>query len=88
VHDALISFGGEPTEIALRRMAEGLALDADAILDHMSDDTVTAEIMATRGLAQRLQINGTPSFVMQDQLLRGYLTIDQMLALVSEKRAQ
>ncbi|NNK15771.1 MAG: DsbA family protein, partial [Sulfitobacter sp.] len=33
-----------------------------------------------------LQITGTPTFVLQDEMLRGYLPYDQMKALVNEKR--
>jgi protein-disulfide isomerase len=33
-----------------------------------------------------MQISGTPTFVMQDELLRGYLPYDQMKAIVAEKR--
>ena len=39
-----------------------------------------------RALAQTLQISGTPTFVMQDELLRGYLPYDQMKAILEEKR--
>lgn len=88
VHDALMGFTGEPGDVALRRLAEGLSLKADEILDHMDSDEVTMEITRTRALAQRLQINGTPTFVVQDELLRGFLPGDQMAALIAQKRAR
>ena len=87
VHDTMIELSGEPNAVTLRRIAEGLGLDADAIMERMDTDDVTAEIAATRALAQRLQINGTPTFVLQDELLRGYLPADQMAALVAQKRS-
>ena len=52
----------------------------------MDSAEVTAEIEKTRALAQTLQISGTPTFVMQDELLRGYLPYDQMKAILEEKR--
>ena len=52
----------------------------------MNSDAVTQEIATTRALAQKLAISGTPTFVMQDELLRGYLPFDQMLELVKAKR--
>lgn len=88
VHDALIEFGGEPNEVALRRIAEGLSLDADAILARMDSDEVTAELRQTRELAQKLAISGTPTFVLGNELLRGYLPADQMEILVAETREQ
>ncbi|MFT4962009.1 MAG: protein-disulfide isomerase [Paracoccaceae bacterium] len=85
-HDALMAMGGDATAVTLRRLAEGLDLDADAILAQMDSDEVTAELAATHALAQRLQINGTPSFVLHDEMLRGYLPAQQMAAIVAEKR--
>ena len=52
----------------------------------MDADEVTQRIADTRALAQRLQITGTPTFVMHDEMLRGYLPYDQMMQLVEEKR--
>jgi protein-disulfide isomerase len=85
-HDALIAVRGELDERALRQIAVGLGLDADAILAHMGSDEVSQVIADNRALGQRLQINGTPSFVFADQVMRGYLTLDQMQALVEDAR--
>jgi protein-disulfide isomerase len=52
----------------------------------MNDKAVTEEIYATRALAQRLQVSGTPTFVLEDQMLRGFLPYDQMQLLIEEKR--
>lgn len=85
--DALMEFRGEKSLPALRRMANTLGIDADAIEAAMDSDVVIAEITETRALAQRLNISGTPTFVMQDEMLRGYLPYDQMKALIAEKRS-
>lgn len=87
-HDALISMTGEPSPTALARLAEALGLDAQKVIAHMDDDAVTEEIRTTRALAQKLNISGTPTFVMQDQLLRGYLPYEGMASLVADKRAK
>ena len=86
VHDALISFSGEPSAAALARLAEGLGLDAGAISAKMDSEEVTKEINETRALAQRLQIRGTPTFVMGDQLVRGYVPLDAMQQIIDEER--
>ena len=86
VHDALIAFNGDITLPALERLANGLELDTDAITAAIGSPDVTREIMATRELAQRLQISGTPSFVMEDELLRGFLPYDQLQIIVDDKR--
>jgi len=86
LNDALMSFQGDITLPALRRLASTFGLDADAIVAQIDSDAVTREIAQTRALAQRLNISGTPTFVMQDEMLRGYLPYDQMRALIDEKR--
>lgn len=86
VHDALLELQGDVTEVVLRRLAEGLGLDADAILARMTAPEVEEELTKTRLLAQKLKISGTPTFVLEDELLRGYLPADQMMQIVAEKR--
>ncbi len=88
VHDALITLEGEPSEPVLRRLADTLGLDAEAIIARMSDEEVTRRIQETRELATRLQINGTPSFVFGDQMLRGYVPLDGMRQLVDQIRSE
>ncbi|OED48748.1 disulfide bond formation protein DsbA [Rhodobacteraceae bacterium (ex Bugula neritina AB1)] len=88
VHDAMIEFGGEPNEVALRRLADGLSLDAEAIFARMESEDVTAELRQTRALAQKMAISGTPTFVLGNELLRGYLPADQMEQIVAEIREQ
>ncbi|WP_170468523.1 DsbA family protein [Ruegeria arenilitoris] len=88
VHDALLEFTGEPSEVALRRISDGLGLDSDAIIAAMDSEQVTDEITRTRALAQRMQISGTPSFVLGTEMLRGFLPADQMLQIANGVRAE
>ena len=87
VHDALMTFGGDPSAAALGRLAAGLDLDAEAILAQMASEEVTREISETRALAQRLKISGTPTFVMGGQLIRGYVPLNAMQQIVGEERS-
>ncbi len=88
VHDALLEFGGEPTEVTLRRISDGLGLDSDAIIEAMNSEQVTNEINRTRELARRMNISGTPSFVLGTEMLRGFLTADQMIEIANVVRAE
>lgn len=85
-HNALIKFGGTVNDTSLRRLAETLDLDADAVMDRMESDEVAQVIADTRALAQKLQINGTPTFVLEETMLRGYLPLDAMRQIVDETR--
>ncbi len=88
VHDALMEFSGEPSEVTLRRISDGLGLDSDAIIAAMDSNQVTEEITRTRALAQRMQISGTPSFVLGTEMLRGFLPADQMQQIANGIRAE
>ena len=86
LHDALMEMNGDVNLRTLKRMATTFGLDADAIEARMNSEEVTDEIRRTRALAQRLSITGTPTFVLEDELVRGFLPYDQMQALIDEKR--
>jgi len=86
LHDALMVFNGEISLRSLRRLARTYDLDTDAIEARMEAPEVTEELAATRALAQQLRISGTPTFVLETEMLRGFLPYDQMKALVSEVR--
>lgn len=87
-HDALIAFNGEVSEASLRRIGGSLGLNADEIIAHMDSAEVSAVIAENHQLAQRLSISGTPTFVMGDQLLRGYLPLEEMQQMAEEIRTQ
>ena len=87
VHDALYtSFRGDVTQAALDRLADDLGLDADAIRAEMDSDAVTDILRANSALAQRLGISGTPTFVIGDQMIRGYVPYEAMTGIVAEER--
>ena len=54
----------------------------------MEDAQVTDIINKNRALAQELKISGTPTFVVQDQMLRGFVPGEQILQIVAELRDQ
>ena len=85
-HDALMAQRGEVSEASLTRLAESLALDTQTVFEAMADPAVSEVINANRALAQNLQITGTPTFVFDDQLLRGYVPLDQMTQIIAELR--
>ena len=71
VHDHFYTMRGNVSEDGLRATAEEMGFDADAIMTAMNSDAVDAVLAANAQLAQKLQISGTPSFIIGDTLLRG-----------------
>ncbi|WP_413870139.1 DsbA family protein [Albidovulum sp.] len=80
------SFRGEVTQGTLAAFAADLGLDGDAILARMDAPEVTKVIEENHLLAERMQISGTPTFVMGGQMLRGYAPLETMRAIVADAR--
>ena len=79
-------YNGDVSMPALRRLADTLGLDSASIEPRMDDPAITEQLQATRALAQQLRITGTPTFVLEDEMLRGYLPYDQLEIIVADKR--
>ncbi len=86
VHDALMTMRADVTPDSLTRLAETLGLDPAPILARMEAPEVAAVIEANRSLAQQLAISGTPTFVLDDRMLRGYAPLATMQDLVAAAR--
>jgi protein-disulfide isomerase len=85
-HEALITLRADVTPEALGQLATDLGHDPAAILARMGGPEVRAVIEANYALGQTMEINGTPTFVMGDELVRGYVELPQMEAIVAAAR--
>lgn len=86
-HDALIKMRGNPSIESLSTLADKLKLTTDEVMATMLSARVDEEISATRALAQRMQIAGTPTFVVKETMLRGYVPLEGMRQIVAQSRA-
>jgi protein-disulfide isomerase len=86
IHDTLISFSGEPTPNTLAEFAKTFGLEVDPIFERMTSGAVLSEINANRVLGEKMQISGTPTFVFQNKLLRGYVPLETMRAIAASQR--
>ncbi|MFM2354349.1 MAG: hypothetical protein RLZZ528_85 [Pseudomonadota bacterium] len=80
------TFRGDVSAETLAGYATSLGLDSAAIMGRMSDPAVMKVIEDNHALASMLQISGTPTFVLGDSMIRGYVPLDQMRAIVAEER--
>lgn len=85
-HDALITLRGSPDAETLGRLATDLGLDPKPVLDRMNSDEVTAVIAQNQDLGQKMAITGTPTFVIDQTLLRGYVPLADMQKIVADER--
>lgn len=86
VHDDLMTLRGPVTPEALRRIADQNRLDVERVMAGMDAPEVNAAIEANMALARNLGINGTPTFVLHDRFLRGYVPLDQLQDIISDAR--
>ena len=87
-HDKLITLRGKPSKGNLRGIADDLGLDGDAILAKAESPEVGQVIAGNHALAKEMQISGTPTFVMNDMMLRGYLPYDGMVQRLAMVRGE
>lgn len=85
-HDALMTLRSNVTVDVLAQLAGSLDLDFAAIAERMQSKDVADVLAQNALLAQRLQITGTPTFVLGDEMLRGYVPLDQMMQFVEAVR--
>jgi protein-disulfide isomerase len=87
MYDELMVFNGPVNEKSIRFLSKKLGLDADVIITAMDAPSVLGHIQKTRQLGEQLRISGTPTFVFNDQIVRGYIPEDAMKQIVAELRA-
>lgn len=87
-HDILLALTAEPTEIYLRRIAKELELNPEELFEAMQSDLVAQEIDQTGELAQKLQISGTPTFILGDQFLRGFVPLEILSKAIQSERTK
>jgi protein-disulfide isomerase len=87
VHDALITLRGAPDAETLSRLTKTLGYDPAPIMAKMASPQVADVIKANHALAAKLNITGTPTFVIDTKMLRGYVPEDGMKQIVDQERA-
>ncbi len=76
---------GADLETALA-FAEERGLDRAKIEEALESETVYAALAQSHQLAEALQIDGTPGFVVGDELVRGYVPAAQMNKIIEQKK--
>lgn len=86
LHDRLMRSKGKIDDASLDRALVESGLDPEAIRVAMADPEVERRLGETRALAEKLAIAGTPTFVLADQMVRGYVPLATMQDLVGSAR--
>lgn len=85
-HGLLMDHRGELDEAAVMATAAAAGLDSGRLRADMEDGEVAAEIARAHALARRLGIDSTPTFVIGDTLVPGYVDAATLRRLVAGAR--
>ncbi|ANP36013.1 membrane protein DSBA oxidoreductase [Phaeobacter gallaeciensis] len=85
-HWAMMAIKGRAQEATVLRVAEEVGLDLEQLKKDMEAPEVAEHIATSMRLTQALGFNGTPSFVVGDALVPGFVEKDQLSELVSTAR--
>ncbi|NVJ93800.1 MAG: DsbA family protein [Methylocystaceae bacterium] len=85
-HMAMMKVNGRLSEDKILKTAESVGLDIKKLQEDMKSDEVTEEIVSTREIAQRLDITGTPGFIIGDQIIPGAVPPETLVQAIKQQR--
>lgn len=85
-HFALMGHKGQLSRDAIMDIAKSVGLDVEKLKDDMNSPEIKAIIVKNHRLARALAIQGTPAFVIGDQLVPGALDRGTLNRLVARAR--
>ena len=86
LHNALMAYPNNLTDEVIFALARQVGLDVAKLKADMASPEVQALIEKTHKLAQDLGINGTPGFIIGDQIIPGAISVDEMKKRLAEAR--
>lgn len=86
MHNVLMGSRGGLDENKIMELASGIGIDTDALREAMESNQVDAMIRDSYELAQSMNINGTPAFIIGDELVRGAIDMADMQQLIDAAR--
>ena len=85
-HLAMLSHEGKLARDDVDAIAKAQGLDVDRLKADMNSPEIAQIIAANQRLAQSLNINGTPAFIIDQTVVPGYLPVDGLMAAIDEVR--
>lgn len=87
-HEALMTMRGKLEAETVLRIAGETGLDVEKLQNDMKSPEVEEHIATSMRLADALGFNGTPAFVVGDQLIPGFVERDQLTEAVATARSR
>lgn len=87
LHIALMNANGQLNENSVLAIARDIGLDVERLREDMNDPAIEAVLQRNHTLARRLGINGTPGFIVGEEIVRGAVSLEHLRQLVGETRS-
>ena len=87
LNDALMTYEGGLTEQAAYQIAASLGYDIAELKAEAESTEISDRLNQNYQLAQVLGLQGTPAFIIGNKVIRGFLPIEDMVAVVEEVRS-
>ncbi len=85
-HKKLMEHGGQKSEAILSGFAKDVGLDVEKLKKDAASEEITAAIKKNHDVAAALGIQGTPGFIVGEEIVRGYLPYDALKEIVKAQR--
>lgn len=86
-HDALMASKGNLDETAIYSLAKDANLDVERLKQDMSDPAIDKLVAKNKELAKVLDIDGTPGFIIGEQIIRGASDEATLKQAIAQARA-
>lgn len=87
-HEAMMALNGQAVEASVMKIAGDVGLDLEVLKADMQADLVSDHIAASLRLANALGINGTPTFILGDEIIPGVIERDALLDKITALRSE
>jgi protein-disulfide isomerase len=88
LHKVMMKANSAFGEAAIMAMAKSVGIDTARLARDMRSSETDGILRNNYALAEKLKLNGTPSFVIGDTLLRGGRDLESLRGIVAEARAR
>ena len=85
-HKAIMNHSGPKDPANLKKLAEKTGLDAAQMEKDKDSADVQKMISSNLEMARGLGIQGTPGFMIETEVARGFITVDQMQSMITKIR--
>lgn len=86
LNDILMTYQGDLTENVAYQLAGEVGYDIAALKERAESVEIDDRMSQNYQLAQALGVQGTPAFVVGQQIIRGFLPVEEMMAVIEEAR--